>query len=155
MATIRETIDVDRPAGEVFDAIADFSNTAVWDPGVSRASQVEGHLVGLGAAFDVVLDLPGVLVKPTYRYVITTHDRPRHVVLETSSLVAAGRDDVRVESTGESSCTVVWEATFRLKSPVGRLADPLLAIGFRRVGAKAVAGLASWLKAGGGARVPT
>lgn len=152
MATIRETVEVDRPVTEVFDAIADFSRTEVWDPGVARATQVEGTIVGLGAAFDVVLDVPGLLLRPTYRYRITTYERPRRVVLETSSLVATGRDDVIVEELPDGGSRVLWEATFRLRGPAHVL-DPLLAVGFRRVGRKAVAGLRSWLRAGGEARV--
>ena len=151
MATIHETIPVDRPAHEVFDAIADFTTTQHWDPGVARSVQVVGDTVEVGAAFDVDLDIPGLPVHPTFRYVIETHDRPHHVVLVTSTPLAAGRDDIRVVPRGADACTVEWSATFRLRGP-GALLDPLLAVGFRRVGAKAVAGLASWLRDGGTAR---
>ena len=172
MATIRETIDVDRPAADVFDAIADFSTTEQWDPGVARARQVapadDGGLrpsggkssngsvttapgIGVGSAFDVDLDVPGLPLQPTYRYTIRTYDRPHRLVLTTRSAVAEGRDDVTVLDRGERGCTVVWEATFRLRGP-GALVDPLLAIGFRRVGRRAVEGLASWLRDGGTGR---
>lgn len=151
MATIRETIEVDRPPHEVFDAIADFTTTAQWDPGVARSTQVRGALVGEDAEFDVALALPGVPVHPTLRYRITTHDRPNRVVLETRSVLAVGRDDVIVEALPGGGSRVLWEATFRLRGPA-HVYDPLLAVGFRRVGRRAVAGLAAWLRSGGASR---
>lgn len=148
MATIHEGFEIDRPIAEVFDAVADFTTNATWDPGVRRSVQVVGNVVGLGTEFDVDLDITGLVVAPTFRYRITTYNRPDHVVLETEGLLARGRDDVTFTETATGGTRVDWTADFSLRG-LGRLMDPILALGFRRVGQRAVAGLEEWLRAGG------
>lgn len=153
MASIRETIEVDRLISEVFDAVADFTTTADWDPGVRRSVQVAGNVVALGPEFDVDLAIPGLIIPPTLRYRITVHDRPDHVVLETEGPIALGRDDVTFSPAPGGGTTIEWTADFRIRGPLGRLVDPVLGLAFRRAGQRAVDGLAEWLRAGGTAAV--
>ena len=149
MAQIVRRIPVDRDATEVFDAIADFSTTARWDPGVRSSIALDDPPVGPGARFEVTLDQGPFGPRLTYRTEV--HDRPRRVVLHTRNALVEGTDDVTVEQDGDG-CVVTWQADFALRGPLGRLVDPLLARGFAKVGDKAVEGLASWLRDGGTAR---
>jgi carbon monoxide dehydrogenase subunit G len=146
MARIVRRIPVDRDPTEVFDAIADFSTTARWDPGVRAARPLDDPPVGPGARFQVTLDQGPFGPRLVYR--TEAWDRPRRVVLHTRNALVEGTDEIVVEPDGDG-CTVTWQADFALRGPLGRLADPLLARGFERVGDQAVAGLASWLREGG------
>lgn len=49
-------------------------------------------------------------------------------------------DEIRFVATNDGS-RVTYEADLQLKTPFGRLMDPLLALAFRRIGARAAAGL--------------
>lgn len=149
MARIVRRIAVDRDPADVFDAIADFSTTARWDPGVRSSVAMDDPPVGPGARFEVTL-AQGPF-GPRLVYTTRTYDRPRRVVLHTRNAVVEGTDDIAVESDGEGA-VVTWEAEFVLRGPLGRLADPVLARGFARVGDAAVDGLAAWLRDGGTAR---
>lgn len=151
MARITRTIPVDRPAAEVFDAIADFSTTARWDPGVRASVPLDTPPVGPGARFEVTLDQGPF--GPRLVYETKVYDRPRRVELTTENVLVRGRDVVTVEAAGDG-CEVTWQADFSLRGPLGRLADPLMAKGFEKVGDKAVEGLATWLREGGHARHP-
>ncbi|MFP5310611.1 MAG: SRPBCC family protein [Actinomycetes bacterium] len=145
MARITETLEVELPADEVFDLVADFSNTGTWDPGIRSARRLdpEAAALGLGSRFELLADLK--VVTPPLVYEVTTFERPRRVVLETSSLLVRGEDDVTVEPISDTRSRVVWRAEFALRGP-GVLLDPLLAPGFRWVGAQAVQGLTEWLQ---------
>ena len=137
MARIRATIRADVPPEVAFDLIADFTSTVRWDPGIRSAERLDAGPLGVGARFAVGIALGARTSEVVYT--ITTYDRPSHVVLETVSAFHRGVDDVRFRADGDG-CIVEWSAAFSLRGP-GLLLDPLLGVGFRRVAAKAVAGL--------------
>lgn len=143
MARISEPLDVPIPVEAAFDHVADFTTTADWDPGITRARRLDDGPIGLGSRFKVQLKL-GVVTVPLV-YEITAYERPHRVVLATQGLLYRGEDDVRFEAT-ESGTKVHWNATFALRGP-GALLDPALGVGFRRTAAKAVAGLERSLRA--------
>lgn len=151
MARIIRNIHIDRDPVEVFDAIADFAMTGTWDPGIKAARPLDDPPVGHGARFEVAAKV-GPLT-PKLVYTTTTYERPRHVVLEVDSVFARGRDDVTVTAAADGGADIRWDAEFALKS-IGRLANPLLAIGFPRVVDHAVDGLQHWLATGGSAMHP-
>ncbi len=143
MARISEPLEVPLPVETAFDHVADFTTTAAWDPGITRARRLDEGPIGLGSRFEVQLAL-GVVTVPL-EYEITTYERPHRVVLTTRGLIYRGEDDVRFEAT-ETGTRVTWNALFALRGP-GRLLDPALAVGFRRTAAKAVSGLEHSLRA--------
>ena len=83
MAYYRAQLDVQRPSDDVFAYLADFSNTARWDPGVVSATRCGDGPVALGAAFEVVWRFLGRELPLTYR--IVQYDPPRRVVLEAEN----------------------------------------------------------------------
>ncbi len=149
MARIQATIHANVPPEVAFDLIADFTSTVRWDPGIRSAERLDAGPIGVGARFAVGIALGARTTAAVYT--ITTHDRPTHVVLTTVGPWYRGVDDVRVRAEGEG-CVLEWSASFSLRGP-GRLLDPLLGVGFRRVAAMAAAGLEAELArraAGGG-----
>jgi len=151
MARIVEHFPVPVPPSVVFAYVADFANTRDWDPMIEAAERRDEGPLRVGSSFDVSLRMGSRIVPLVYTITVLRPDE--HVVLETSGSWYRGRDDVRIRpsesgsdggSTGGSE--VQWDATFALRGPL-MLFDPLLAIGFRRTAAMAVAGLRAALSA--------
>ncbi len=51
MIEVQSSIDVDRTPVEVFDFLADFSNNAAWQAGVTRCTETSPPPVGQGSTF--------------------------------------------------------------------------------------------------------
>lgn len=141
MARIREIVRTARSREEAFDHLADFTTTASWDPGIVAAKRLDAGPLGVGARFEVRLQLGPTTVPLVYE--ITTYERPDRLVLSTVGRVHHGEDDVRFQRSAEGT-EILWNAMFAVRGP-GRLLDPLLAVGFRKAGREAVEGLAGEL----------
>jgi carbon monoxide dehydrogenase subunit G len=126
------------PADEAFAFMADLTNFAQWDPGVSRAEQVEGDGPGPGAAFDV--DVDGINGSLTLRYKITTYARPNFVVAEARTRLLQSLDRITVVPADAGGSIVTYDAELTLRGVFG-LADPLVGIAFDRIGRRAEQGL--------------
>ncbi|AKL73551.1 Polyketide cyclase / dehydrase and lipid transport [Actinobacteria bacterium IMCC26256] len=120
---------------EAFAYMANLSNFAEWDPGVTRVKQSEGEGPGLNAVYDVtVKGLPAPL-----RYRTTQFDSPNSIVARAETLILTSLDTITVEADGTGSI-VTYDAELTLKGPLG-LADPILRLTFGRIGDRAAAGL--------------
>jgi hypothetical protein len=124
-----------------FAYMADFANARVWDPSVSEAKRVGDAPVGLGSQFDLVARFRGRAVP--LRYEIVGFDAPRQVVLEAKRPGFVSRDTISVEAAGDGS-VVHYDAGLAF-SGIGWLFDPVMQLIFRRVGAKATAGITTAL----------
>lgn len=138
MARYRTTVESTKSPEEAFDYLAEFSNATEWDPGIVEAANLTGDPVGPGSRFRLVSRFLGRRVPLEYR--ITQFDRPTRVVLAADESSIRSTDEIRFVATDGGS-QVTYEADLRLKTRFGRLLDPLLALAFRRVGARAAAGL--------------
>lgn len=143
--------DATTPAApeRAFAWMADFTNAAIWDPGIRHVRRVDTGPVRVGSAFDVTLHYVGKDF--TMHYEVVELDEPVHpqglgrVVLRSETPVLTSIDTITVRPSGDGS-VVTYEADLRLPGPL-RLVDPLLAVGFRRVGDKAAEGLQTHLAA--------
>ena len=136
-----------RPADEAFAYMADLTNFAEWDPGVTDARQTEGDGPGEGAAFDVTVKaVPRPLVL-TYRITAWEPDRTFTAVAESSTLRSV---DTITVAPHDDGCTVTYDAELTLRGVLA-LADPVLRLVFGRIGDRATAGLVEALD---GAVVP-
>jgi len=119
-----------------FAYMADFSHTEEWDPGVAEAARVDPGEVGKGSAFDLTVRI-GSRRLPM-RYEITDY-APGRVTFtaRTSSLESV--DTVTVARRGDAT-EVTYDARLNFRG-ILRLADPILALGFKGVADRAVAGL--------------
>jgi hypothetical protein len=141
MARFMTTVESTLPQEAAFDYMADFSNTRLWDPSVSRADRLGDGPIGTGSAFGVVTRFAGRDLE--LQYEIVEYDPPRRVVLEARRPGLASRDTITVDPTADGS-VVRYDAQVLL-SGARRLLDPLVQRVFDRVGAKAEAGMRSAL----------
>jgi len=148
MATILESVEIPIAPSAAFAYVADFANTAQWDPMIRAAQRQSPDPIGVGSAFDVELQIGRRSV--AMDYTVTEHVAPERVVLETSGWWYRGRDDVTIAPGKTPGTTLLrWEAMFSLRGPLALL-DPLLARGFTKVAGAAVNGLVRELTLLGG-----
>lgn len=143
MAHYKATLETQIPAEEVFAYLSDFSNTAEWDPGVLEAERVGEGPIGEGSEFRLLASFLGRRSEITYR--IVEHDPPSSVSLRGENATVVSLDRITVAPAGAGAgagagARVTYDATLTLKGSL-RLADPLLAIAFKRVGDRALAGM--------------
>lgn len=134
---------IDSPLGpdEVWRRVADVAAFEQWDPGTRRAVQVEGDGPGLGAVYLLTV---GSLRGPLdLRYEVTVFEPPRRLRLVADTGTLRSDDQITVEPAGTGS-TVTYRAYLGLHGP-WVVFTPLLALAFRRIGAKGAAGLRSHL----------
>jgi carbon monoxide dehydrogenase subunit G len=143
MARYITTVRTSLPPAEAFAYMADLSNLAKWDPGVSRAVKVRGE--GLGATYDVTVT---VGTRPTLRYEVIEHDSPRRVRFVARTGALESYDEIRVERDG-AGALVTYDATLTLRGPLG-LFDRGLQLVFDRIGDRAADGLRRALSGDGG-----
>jgi len=137
MARYNATVDTPRPPDEVFAYLSDFSTTEEWDPGIVEAERLGDSPVKEGSEFRLVADF--LHRKTTLTYRVVEYDPPSAVTLrgENSSVVSLDRI---IFEPSDGGTRILYDAELALKGPF-RLADPLLALAFKRVGDRALAGM--------------
>ena len=118
---------------KAFAYMADLRNFEEWDPGVSSAELVVSPQPGPAAEYDVRVS--GM----TLRYRTLEFSKPHRVVVEATSKLLRSYDVIEVTPSGTGS-EIRYEATLELNGLL-RFADPLLRLGFTRIGDRAAAGL--------------
>lgn len=124
------------PMEEAFGFMADVRNFERWDPGVHSVTVVQDG-PGLGAAYDVEVrtgPVPLVL-----RYEVVEWDAPRRLLLVARTRALQSIDEIRVEPA-DGGAVVTYDARLDLRGAL-RIANPLLAVAFGRIGDRAAAGL--------------
>ena len=137
MAHYEATLETQLPGEEVFVYLSDFSNTEEWDPGTVQAERVGESPVGVGSEFRLVAAFLGR--RSTIGYRVIEYDPPRTVSLRGENSTVIALDRVTVAPTGTRT-RITYDARLTLKGPL-KLADPLLALAFKRVGDHALAGM--------------
>ena len=118
-----------------FDFMADVRNFARWDPGVESVSAVGGP--GRGASYDVAVRAgPRRMV---LRYEVEEWDPPRRLLLVARTASLQSIDEIKVEPA-DGGAVVTYDARLDLRG-VLKVANPVLALAFRRIGDRAAAGL--------------
>jgi len=141
MTKVSKTVLVPRPADEVFAYLADFTNTAEWDPGVAEASQTSEGPVGFRSTFDLVTIFRVRRVPVSYE--VTVYEPPSRVVLVGRNKSFTGTDDIGVTPEGGGT-RVSWNAEFKMNG-VARLLAPFLGGVFEKLSVEAMEGLESTL----------
>jgi hypothetical protein len=137
LATYRASIETLWTLDQAFAYLSDFATSAEWDPGVVEADRVGAGAVGEGTEFRLVAEFLGRRTPLTYRVVEYEPSRAVTFVGENATVVSHDRITFEPIPTGTR---VSYDADLRLKGLL-RLADPLLAVAFNRVGDRALAGL--------------
>ncbi len=138
MARYRGTVISKRSVGDTFDYLADFTNTAEWDPGTAAAERLDAGDVGPGSAFRLGIRFgPRTLVLD---YRIVAYDRPHRVVLLGESATVRSQDTVAVVPTADGGAVVTYTADLTLRGPYA-LVNPVLGRYVDRVGDQGIEGL--------------
>jgi carbon monoxide dehydrogenase subunit G len=137
VSQVSKSVFILKSAAEVFAHLADFSNTAEWDPGVAEATQTSEGPVGLGSTFDLVALFRGRRVP--VRYEVTLYEPSSRVVLVGRNKNFTGTDDIGVEAEGDGT-RVSWNADFQMNGPA-KLLQPFLGGVFEKLSIEAMEGL--------------
>jgi hypothetical protein len=137
MARYRASIETLWTPDEAFAYLSNFSTSAEWDPGVVEADRVGTAPVGEGTEFRLVAQFLGRKAPLSYR--VVEFEPATAVTFLGENATVVSRDRITFE-TIPTGTRVSYDADLRLKGPL-RLADPLLALAFNRVGDRALAGL--------------
>jgi hypothetical protein len=95
----------------------------------------------VGSSFDLTVAFAGR--KMTLRYVVRRLTAPHQVVFVASTRLLVSVDTLTFEGLGDG-CRMTYDADLRFKG-IAAVANPLLAVGFRRVGDRARDSLRSLL----------
>jgi carbon monoxide dehydrogenase subunit G len=137
MAHYNASVDTPRPPDEMFAYLSDFSSTQEWDPGVIEAERLGDAPVQQGTEFRLLASFLHRKIPLTYR--IVEYDPPNAVTFRGESSTVISLDRITFEPS-ERGTRITYDADLALKGPF-KLADPLLGVAFKRVGARALAGL--------------
>lgn len=137
MARVQKTIEVPRPAKEVFDYLADFSNAARWDPGVVSGEKVTEGPIGEGSEFRLVAAFGPRRIPLTYR--ITGYAPHTRVVLDADTRDFRSHDVINVEEIPDGA-RITYDAELELRG-WRAWADPLLQVAFYWIAGNAIHGL--------------
>ncbi|MSX02545.1 MAG: hypothetical protein F2813_05210 [Actinobacteria bacterium] len=141
MAHAYRTLSCSKPPEEAFAYLADFSNTAEWDPGISAARRLDDGPLGVGNRVELDAGFFGRTITLTYE--TTEFDAPNRFVVRGESSTVVSVDEIKVSADGAGSL-ITYDAELTLKGPF-KLFDPVLGLAFGGVADKAIAGLKSAL----------
>lgn len=102
-----------------------------------EAERLGSGAIGEGTEFRLVAEFLGRKTPLTYR--VVEHEPPRAVTFVGESATVVSHDRITFDAI-PGGTRVGYDADLRLKGPL-KLADPLLALAFNRVGDRALEGL--------------
>jgi carbon monoxide dehydrogenase subunit G len=137
MAVLKERIDTSLSIDDAFAFVADFANSAQWDPGVATSEALDDGGLRIGARYQLGVRM-GSRVSPM-TYTVTVLDAPRRVVLAGEGSGVSAIDDIAFESTADGT-TIHYTADIRLRG-VLRLLTPFAGGSFRRLASNASTGM--------------
>ncbi len=129
MAIFRERIETSLPVDDAFAFVADFGNSAQWDPGVASAERLDAGPLGVGARYRLGIRM-GSRVAPMDYEVIVFEPLRRVVLAGTGSGVEA-EDEIVFEAT-PTGTRIDYTADIRLRGLM-RLATPFAAGALARI----------------------
>jgi carbon monoxide dehydrogenase subunit G len=122
MAILRERIDTSLPLDDAFAFVADFANSAHWDPGVAYAERIDAGQLGVGARYRLGIRMGGRVAPMDYR--VTVFEPLRRVVLAGKGSGVEAEDEIVFEATPKGT-RIDYTADIRLRGPM-RLATPFV-----------------------------
>jgi carbon monoxide dehydrogenase subunit G len=138
---VTEVIEVPRSVAGSFAYVADFTTVAEWDPGVHSSRRLSGD-GGVGTVYAVQAEFRGKMMP--FTYTVSAFEQNRRIVLDGVGEKATSVDTIDFEAAEfeaeETGSRITYAADLRLKG-VLRLAEPFLGGTFRKLAAKALAGL--------------
>lgn len=127
---IDRTVETSAPTAEVFDFLADFTNTEEWDPGTVRTDRISGN-GGVGTAYANTSRFLGRNTDLTY--VVEIYEPGKRVRLRGENKTVVAHDTMTFVPTATGGTSVRYVAEFELKG-MARMVAPLLTPAFTRLG---------------------
>jgi hypothetical protein len=133
VAAVPSTWSVER----AFRYMSDFSNAQYWDPSVRTARRIDDGEVKVGSRFELTVRFAGR--DKVLQYEVTDIENVQRVVFSSSTSTLHSLDTLTFEPRSDG-CEMTYRAELRLKG-VAAVANPLLAVLFRRLGDRASSSL--------------
>ena len=127
---IDRTVETSAPTSQVFDFLADFTNTEEWDPGTVRTDRISGD-GGVGTAYANTSRFLGRNTDLTY--VVEAYVPGVRIVLRGENKTVVAHDTMTFLPTAAGGTSVRYVAEFDLKG-MARMVAPLLTPAFTRLG---------------------
>ena len=137
MPILREMIETTLHRDDAFAFIADFANSAAWDPGTATSERIGDGPVGVGTRYRLGVRMRGRIAPMEYR--ITTFDAPRRVVLAGTGSGVEATDDITFLAT-PGGTRIEYVATIHLRGLM-RLLEPFVGGAFAKIGRDARDGM--------------
>ncbi|MFJ9776537.1 SRPBCC family protein [Kitasatospora sp. NPDC101157] len=128
MISVERRMVVEQPAEEVLRYLADFGNTAEWDPGTVRCVRLDSGPVVAGARWRNTSRFRGRQTELDYRL---KDYRPDRLVFVGHNRTVTATDDISVR-TLDGRTLLVYRASLRFNG-LARLAAPFLRAEFGRL----------------------
>lgn len=131
-------IELQAPASQVFDFVADHTNAPRWQSGIDEIRRITPGPIGVGTEHELTRRFAGMRIVAHNRFI--AYDPGRFVSFEIPSGKITGVASYLVEPTGPNTCRLISTVDFRVAG-LARFATPLLALIFKREDEKALASL--------------
>jgi carbon monoxide dehydrogenase subunit G len=138
MARLRETIVTNLAPERAFAFVADFANSARWDPGVASSERLDDGPLAVGARYRLGVRMAGRVAPMEYR--ITELEPNRRVVLVGRGSNVEAVDEIAFEPTPEGGTRVDYSADIRLTGLL-QLIKPLTGRAFASIARNARQGM--------------
>ncbi len=143
MASYRTTLRSPLEPSAAFAYLSRFDRAAEWDPGVAHGEMLTSEPVRVGSRFRLGARFFGRTLPLEYE--IIEFEPASRVVLLAETATFRSYDTITFTADG-SGTLVGYDAVLETKG-IARIAEPLLAVAFRRIGDRAAAGLREHLTA--------
>ncbi len=100
--SVTSSIDIARPAREVFDYVADFENNPAWQRGMKSARFTSEPPLGVGSTYDQVASFLGKEIVTSFE--VTAFEPGSSVTITSTSGTFPIEVTRTVEATGEGTC---------------------------------------------------
>jgi carbon monoxide dehydrogenase subunit G len=130
MMRIDRTVETSAPTSEVFDFLADFTNTEHWDPGTVRTDRISGN-GGVGTTYANTSRFLGRNTDLTY--MVEIYEPGKRIVLRGENKTVVAHDTMTFVPTATGGTSVRYVAEFDLKG-MAKMVAPLLTPAFTRLG---------------------
>jgi carbon monoxide dehydrogenase subunit G len=137
MTRLVETLETRLPIEETFAFVADFANSAAWDPGVASSERIGDGPVAVGSRYNLGIRMRGKVVPMVYE--VTAWEPTRRVVLAGEGSGVKAVDEIVFTPTATGT-RVDYTADIRLMGWM-RLAQPFAGGAFAKVADDAVRGM--------------
>ena len=137
MPLLHEHVETELPVDAAFAYLADFSNSAIWDPGTATAKRLDSGPIRIGSRFALAVRMAGSVRPMTYE--IVDLEPPREVVLRGEGSGVAATDTMTFTPTAGGT-RIDYRADIRLRG-WRRLLEPFAGKTFERIGREAREGM--------------